>query len=72
MVEYDETIKRIVKERLQAMPPNISFSIGNCGDFTRDELIHEIDDGSEVGQEAIEMQLDFIRSMPSVLEKAKA
>lgn len=71
MVQYDETIKKIVKERLRAMPPNVSFSIGDFGDFTRDELIHEIDKGSEVGKETIEMQLNFIRKMPSLLEKVK-
>ena len=71
MVKYDEMVKKIVRERFRAMPPNVSFSIGEFGDFTRDELIHEIDSGSEVGKEAIEMQLNFIRKMPSLLKRAE-
>lgn len=71
MVQHDETIKNIVRERFRAMPPNVSFSIGDFGDFTRDEIIHEIESDSEVGREAIEMQLNFIRKMPSLLKKAE-
>ena len=65
----DEEIKNLVKKRLSAMPPDVSFSIGGYGDFTRDELIKEVDKDSKMGQEIIEMQLNFIRSMPSLLKK---
>ena len=60
-------IKKLVKERLHAMPPDVSFSVGNFGDFTRDELIEQVDQGTDVGQAAIEMQIDFIRKMPRLL-----
>jgi len=72
MVAYDSTIKRLVKERLAAMPPNVSFSVGEFGDFTPHELIQEIDKGSEVGDAAIEMQITFIRSMPKLLKMAES
>lgn len=62
-----EYIKRLVKERLHSMPPEVSFSVGNFGDYTRNELIEEVDKGSEVGKAAIEMQLTFIRRMPRIL-----
>ena len=71
MVQYSETIKKVIKERFRAMPPNVSFSIGEFGDFSRDEIIHEIDQNSEVGKEAIEMQLNFIRKMPRLLKNAE-
>jgi len=67
MKEYIEYLKRLVKERLAAMPPDVSFSIGSFGDFTRDQLIDEVEEYSEVGKEAIEMQLDFIRRMPKII-----
>ncbi len=60
-------LKRLVKERLAALPPSVSFSIGEFGDFTRDELIKEVDDYSPVGKAAIEMQLNFIKMMPKLL-----
>lgn len=71
MAEYDEDIKKIVKKRLAAMPPDISFSIGKFGDFSRDELIQEVEKGGEIGEETIEMQLDFIKKMPTLLKKTK-
>lgn len=66
--EKIEYLKKLVKERLAAMPPDISFSIWGFGDFTRDELIEEIDKYSEVGKEAIEMQINFIKKMPKILQ----
>ena len=60
-------IKKLVKERLHAMPPDVSFSVGNFGDFTRDELIEEVDKVTEVGKAAIDMQIEFIRKMPRLL-----
>ena len=62
-----EYLKKLVKERLAAMPPEVSFSIGSFGDFTRDQLIDEVEEYSEVGKETIEMQLNFIRKMPKIL-----
>ena len=63
----NDYIKKLVKERLCAMPPDVSFSVGHFGDFTRDELIEQVDRGTDVGKAAIEMQLDFIRKMPRLL-----
>ena len=69
MVEYDEDIKKLVKKRLAVMPPDISFSVGDFGDFSPNELIQEVDKGSEIGNEIIEMQLGFIRKMPKLIKK---
>ena len=66
-METDDYIKKLVKERLHAMPPDVSFSVGNFGDYTRNQLIEEVDKGTEVGKAAIEMQLTFIRKMPRIL-----
>jgi len=67
MPNYTEDIKNLVKERLMAIPSNITFSVGTFGDFTKDELIHAIDAGSEIGKGAIDMHLEFIRRMPTLL-----
>lgn len=69
MSDYDNDIKKLIKKRLSAMPPDISFSVGEFGDFTRDELIQEVDKESEIGKEMIEMELNFIKKMPSLLKK---
>ncbi len=66
-----EYLKKLVKERLAAMPPDVSFSIGDFGDFTRDELIEEVDRYSEIGKEVINMQINFIKKMPKLLAQKK-
>jgi hypothetical protein len=66
---YDEDIKKIVKKRLLAMPPEISFSVGGFGDFSRDQLINEIDDDSDIGKEIVEMQVNFLKKIPKLLKQ---
>ena len=62
-----EYLKKLVKERLSSMPPEVSFSIGDFGDFTRDQLIKEVEGYTEVGKEVINMQINFIKKMPKIL-----
>ena len=63
---YGDDVKRIVLKRLQAIPPNVTFSIGEQGRFTRDELISQVEKGTSVGKAAVEMQLNFIRKMTTI------
>ena len=63
---YGDEVKRIVLKRLQAIPPNVTFSVGERGRFTRDQLISEIERGTSVGKAAVEMQLNFIRKMTTI------
>jgi hypothetical protein len=67
MKDDNRSIRELVKARLAAMPPNVSFSIGSSGDYTAKDLIAEVDKGSEIGEAAIEMQVNFIRKMPKLL-----
>ncbi len=67
--KYPEGIINLVKERLRAIPANVRFSVGGHGDFNKDQLIEEIDKGSEIGRGTIDMQLQFIRNMPKLLNK---
>ncbi len=60
--KIDKEIKKVVIARFSALPKNISFSIGDFGDFTRDQLIKEIEKESSVGKAAIEMQINFIKN----------
>lgn len=71
MSEKIEYLKKLVKERLSSLPPDVSFSVGEYGDFTRDELIEEVEEYSEIGKAAIEMQINVIRQMPKILAHIK-
>lgn len=66
MTKKDEYLKKLVIERLHAVPPNVSFSIGSYGEFTRDELIKEVEEDTKIGEETIRMQVNFIKKMPKM------
>lgn len=69
-MHYSENVKELVKLRLMSSPSNIKVSIGNFGEFTKDQLVEEIDKGTAVGDAAIRMELTFIRKMPSISKLA--
>lgn len=60
----EKYLKKLVLARLNASSPDISFSIGEFGDFTRDQLIREVEKGTDVGKAATEMELNFLRKLP--------
>ena len=70
MTTYGEDIKNLVKERLRAIPANVRFSVGSYGEFTREQLIQEIDLNTPIGKDIIEMQVNFTREMPKNIAKA--
>jgi len=62
----EDYVKKLVVNRLRAMPPDISFSIGEYGSFTRDQLILEVEKGSRVGKAATELELKYLRKLPQI------
>jgi len=68
-MKYDETTKELVILRLKTVPSNISFSIGDLGNFTRDELIREVKEETSVGEAAVKMELTVIQKMPLLAKK---
>ena len=68
-MSYSKDVKELVKFRLMSSPSNIKISIGSYGEFTKSELIEEIERGSEVGNAAIRMELLFIQKMPVISKR---
>jgi len=62
LVDYRE-IKRLVIIRLKTMPPNIKISIGPRKDLSREGLLKEVENETELGKLIIKMQLEYLRSM---------
>ncbi len=60
MMNYNE-LKKLIKIRLEAAPSNIGFSIGKC--FSKEELLKEIENETEIGKLFIKLQLEYLRSM---------
>ncbi len=62
-----EYLKKLVIARLQTIPPNISFSVGSHGDFTRDELIDHVKRDTEIGREFAQFELRLILDSPKIV-----
>ncbi|MFA4856045.1 MAG: hypothetical protein WC634_05700 [archaeon] len=62
----EKYLKKLVITRLGAIPPDVSFSIGKYGDFTRNQLIEQVEKGTDVGKAATEMELNFLRKLPKL------
>ncbi len=60
----DEDVKQLVIMRLKATPPDISYSIGSFGDFTRNQLIEEVRNETPAGNAAAQMELEYLRQLP--------
>ncbi len=58
-----EEIKKLVIARLEILPENKKISIGNFGEFSKDELIDNVNKNSEIGNKIIEIELGFLRAM---------
>lgn len=62
--ELDKSIKELVIFRLRAVPKTLHISIGSQ-DYSTEELIKNVNNDSELGQQIIEMQLDYLRDLAS-------
>lgn len=58
-----DEIKKLVIARLELLPENKKISIGNYGEFSKDELIDNVNKNSEIGNKIIEIELEFLRAM---------
>lgn len=61
--EITNEIKKIVIARLEVLPENKKISIGNFGEFSKDELIDNVNKNSEIGNKIIEIEMEFLRAM---------
>lgn len=59
----DEEICRLVMERLSMLSPNKSISIGSNRSFSKDELIKEIKNRTDVGKKMVEIEIEFLQSL---------
>ncbi|KKQ35441.1 MAG: hypothetical protein US51_C0005G0004 [Microgenomates group bacterium GW2011_GWA2_37_6] len=58
-----EEIKKLVVARLDALPPNISISVGSEGHFNKKELIEQIENDTEIGKKMVEIELEYLRKL---------
>lgn len=62
-IQYDESVKELVLTRLETLPSGAVISIGSGQEFTKEELIKSVREGSDVGQKIIEIEMSFLQSL---------
>ena len=58
----DEDIRELVKARLQTFPSGKKISIGSDGEFSKEDLIKEVDQRTDLGKKIIDIQMDYMRA----------
>jgi len=53
---------KIVKARVQRMPPHLKLHIGGLGSFSKEQLVDEINKKSDVGKLLVKINLNYLRS----------
>lgn len=61
--KIDEEVKKIVIARLEIFPSDKKISIGSVGELTKQEMIDNVEMGTDIGEKIIEVQLDYLRSL---------
>ena len=60
--QTDEDIRRLVLARLGALSDDVSISLGDEGDFKKEDLITHVQHNDEIGRTLEEMQVEWLRS----------
>ena len=58
-----ETLKNLVIERLDIIPPHKEIHIGSSGVFTKDQLIECVKREDEIGKKIVEIELAFLMAL---------
>lgn len=61
--KISEELKELVIARLETIPADKKISIGNFGEFNKDELIQHIIKGDALGIKMVEIELEFLRAI---------
>ena len=62
--ELMEQLKKLVLERVGAMPDSINLAVGSA-EITKKKLLEHVQQEDEIGRQFIEMELEFMRDLGS-------
>lgn len=60
--EIHEDIKKLVIERIKASSDDLRISLGS-NEYTKEEILKNIEEENELGKEFIEIQMEYLRDM---------
>ena len=58
-----EKLKELVLVRVEVIPSNVKISVGSEGQFTKEQIINEIKQNSEIGKKMVEIELTYLRKL---------
>jgi hypothetical protein len=61
--EIQEKIKELVIARLRSAPPHLGIAIGSQETYTPEEIINEINNGTKLGEEYMDLEMEFLRAL---------
>lgn len=56
-------MKQLAIARLRTIPQEYQITVGDVGNLSRDEVIQNIIENSDIGKKMVSIQMDFIRDM---------
>lgn len=59
-----EDIRQLVMARIRTMPQNIRVAIG-MKSYTKEELLKNVEDDTEIGREVIRIDMQYLRDVAS-------
>ncbi len=63
----EDYVRELVAARLRTIPPNVGFSLGSYGNFTRDEIISHVLRGTDVGKHFSDMEVRMLIESPGLV-----
>lgn len=62
--ELNEQLKKLVLERVGIMPDTLRMSVGS-DELTKIDVLRHVQDGDDIGNQIMEMELGFLRDLAS-------
>ena len=62
--ELNEQLKKLVLERVGSMPDTLRMSVGS-EELTKSDLLKHVKKGDDIGNQVMEMELEFLQSLAS-------
>ncbi|KKP92603.1 MAG: hypothetical protein UR98_C0022G0011 [Parcubacteria group bacterium GW2011_GWA1_36_12] len=60
--KIDAEINELVIERMKLFPSDKNISIGQDGNFTKDQIISHVKKNDEIGKKIVEIELSYLKA----------
>jgi hypothetical protein len=62
-IKIDAEINELVIERMKLFPSDKNISIGQDGNFTKDQIISHVKKNDEIGKKMVEIELSYLKAL---------